>query len=192
MKNILLKLGHPRKDSFNAALMEAYKQAAIQSGYTVEEIFVSDLKLNLNEVVNYKNPVPDSPEIAECKLKISRANHLVFFHPLWWGGVPAVMKDFIDKTFTPGFAFKYRKDSVWWDKLLTGKTARIVCTADQPYFYYRWINGKPAINQLKKMTLEFCGIKPVKVSWIAPIKRSSEEQKLKRIESMVALGQKGA
>lgn len=48
---------------------------------------------------------------------------MVWFHPVWWGGLPALTKGFIDRVFTPGFAFKYRENSVWWDKLLSGKTA---------------------------------------------------------------------
>ena len=45
---------------------------------------------------------------------------------------PALMKGFLDRVLLPGFAFKKREGSVWWDKYLTGKTARLICTLDQP------------------------------------------------------------
>ena len=51
-----------------------------------------------------------------------------------------------------------------------GKTAHIITTLDQPSWYYRFVYGRPSINQLKKSTLEFCGVKPVKVTYIGIVK----------------------
>ncbi|MPT33770.1 MAG: flavodoxin family protein, partial [Flavobacterium sp.] len=82
------------------------------------------------------------------------------------------------------------KDSVWWDKLLIGKTVRIMTTLDQPGFYYWLVYGKPSVNQLKKAVLEFCGIKPVKVSYFGSIKTSNAEQRKKWLEKAFRLGQK--
>jgi len=75
----------------------------------------------------------------------------------------AVLKGFIDKVFLPGFAFQYRNGSVWWDKLLKGRSARLIVTMDTPPWYFRWIYGRPGHNAMKKAILEFCGIKPVKI-----------------------------
>jgi len=35
--------------------------------------------------------------------------------------MPALLKGFIDRTFLLNFAFKYRENSPFWDKLLQGK-----------------------------------------------------------------------
>jgi NAD(P)H dehydrogenase (quinone) len=107
----------------------------------------------------------------EFKL-IKWADHLVFVYPTWWGTMPALLKGFIDKVFLPGFGFKYRKDSVWWDKLLTGKSARLIVTMDTPPWYFRWVYGRPSHNAMKKSTLEFCGVKPVKIISIGPVKHA--------------------
>jgi putative NADPH-quinone reductase len=56
-------------------------------------------------------------------------------------------------------------------------TAHILTTLDQPAWYYGLIFGKPSVNQLKKSTLEFCGVKPVKVSYFGPVKSSDEKQR---------------
>ncbi len=95
-------------------------------------------------------------------------------HPVWWGGLPALTKGFIDRLFLPGFAFKYRENSSFWDKLLKGKTAHIINTLDQPGWYYRLVYGRPSVNQLKKSTLEFCGVKPVKVTYFGIVKTASD------------------
>jgi putative NADPH-quinone reductase len=106
------------------------------------------------------------------------------------GGLPAITKGFIDRLFLPGMAFKYKENSVWWDKLLKNKTAHIITTLDQPGWYYWLFYGRPSINQLKKITLEFCGIKPVKVTYVGIIKTSDGPKRMKWLEKIQLLGQK--
>ena len=170
MQNILIINGHPNKDSFNFAIVNAYKKGAISRGAVVKEIIIADLKFNPNLQFGYQQRIELEPDLIIAWEKIKWADHLVWVHPVWWGGLPALTKGFIDRVFLPGFAFKYRENSVFWDKLLKGKTAHIITTLDQPSWYYRFVYGRPSINQLKKSTLEFCGVKPVKVTYIGIVK----------------------
>ncbi len=99
-----------------------------------------------------------------------------------------MMKGFIDRLFLPGLAFQYRQNSIYWDKLLKGKTAHIITTIDQPSWYYWLTYGRPSVNQLKKSTLEFCGIKPVKVSYFGIVKSSESDIRKKWINKVEQLG----
>ncbi|VXB80769.1 MULTISPECIES: NAD(P)H-dependent oxidoreductase [Chryseobacterium] len=190
MKKIALINGHPNNESFNFALAEAYKNGAENSGAEIKEIIIRDLNFNPNLEFGYQKRMDLEPDLIKAWEIIQWADHLVWVHPVWWGGLPAVTKGFIDRLFIPGLAFKYRENSVWWDKLLTGKTAHIITTLDQPSWYYRIFYGRPSINQLKKSTLEFCGIKPVKVTYIGIIKNAKEEQRKKWIEKVYSQGEK--
>lgn len=190
MKKIALINGHPNQESFNFALVEAYKKGAENSGAEIKEIIIRDLDFNPNLEFGYQKRIDLEPDLIKAWEIIQWADHLVWIHPVWWGGLPAITKGFIDRLFLPGLAFKYRENSVWWDKLLTGKTAHIITTLDQPSWYYRIFYGRPSINQLKKSTLEFCGIKPVKVTYIGIIKNAKEEQRKKWIEKVYSLGEK--
>ena len=187
MKKILLINGHPNKNSFNAALVEAYKKGASKKQVEIKEIIISELNFNPNLEFGYQKRMELEPDLIDAQEKITWADHLVWIHPVWWGGLPALLKGFIDRVFLPGFAFKYRENSVWWDKLLTGKTAHIITTLDQPGWYYSLMYGKPSVNQLKKSTLQFCGIKPVKVTYVGIVKDSTDTQRkawLSKIEIM--------
>ena len=190
MKKIALINGHPNHESFNFVLAEAYKKGAENSGAEIKEIIIRDLDFNPNLQFGYQKRMDLEPDLLKAWEIIQWADHLVWVHPVWWGGLPAITKGFIDRLFLPGLAFKYRENSVWWDKILTGKTAHIITTIDQPGWYYRMFYGRPSINQLKKSTLEFCGVKPVKVTYIGIIKNSKEEQRQKWIEKVYSLGQK--
>lgn len=188
MKKILIINGHPNPESFNFGIAESYKSGAIASGAQIETITIAALKFNPNLQFGYQKRTELEPDLLESWEKIKRADHLIWIHPVWWGGLPAITKGFIDRLFLPGMAFQYRENSVWWDKLLKGKTAHIITTLDQPGWYYRLFFGRPSINQLKKSTLEFCGVKPVKVSYIGIIKGSEEKQRKKWLEKVYNFG----
>jgi len=188
MKNILIINGHPNKDSINFALAEAYCKGAEDSGANVSLIHIAELVFNPNLAFGYRQRTELEPDLLLSLEKIKTADHLVWIHPVWWGGMPAIMKGFIDRLFLPGIAFQYRENSVWWDKLLKGKTARIITTLDQPSWYYRLFFGRPSVNQLKKSVLQFCGVKPVKVSYIGIVKKSTENQRLEWLNEAFILG----
>ena len=172
MKKVLIINGHPDKQSFNFALAAAYKQGALTAGAEVQEIVIADLKFDPNLQFGYNKRTELEPDLLLAWEKIKWAEHLVWVHPVWWGGFPAIMKGFIDRLFLPGFVFQYRKNSVWWDKLLSGKTARIITTLDQPGWYYWLVTGRPSVNQLRRSILEFCGVKPVGLTYVGPVRKS--------------------
>lgn len=189
MKKILVINAHPNAESFNHALVEAYISGAKKAGAEVKTLTIAELNFNPSLQFGYQKRMELEPDLIHAQELILWAEHLVWIHPVWWGGLPAVAKGFIDRVFLPGFAFKYRENSVWWDKLLAGRTARIITTLDQPSFYYRLAFGRPSVNQLKKSTLQFCGIKPVKVTYVGPIRLSKEEFRVKMIQKITTLGE---
>ncbi len=188
MKKILIINGHPNKDSFNAAISAEYKKGALKSGADIDEIAISDLEFNPNLAFGYQKRRELEPDLQLAWEKIKYADHLVWVHPVWWGGLPAITKGFIDRLFLQGLVFQYRENSVWWDKLLKGKSAHIITTLDQPGWFYRFSFGRPSVNQLKKSTLEFCGVKPVKVSYIGTVRNSSIEMRMNWLSKVEKLG----
>jgi putative NADPH-quinone reductase len=190
MKKIAIINGHPNQDSFNFGIAEAYKTGALETGAEVKEIVIRELKFNPNLQFGYQKRMELEPDLMKAWEIIQWADHLVWVHPVWWGGFPALMKGFIDRLFLPGLAYKYRENSVWWDKLLKGKTAHIITTLDQPGWYYRLFFGRPSVNQLKKSILEYCGVKPVKLTYIGIIRNSKDEQRVQWLRKVKELGKK--
>ncbi|MCW5516937.1 NAD(P)H-dependent oxidoreductase [Muriicola sp. Z0-33] len=185
---ILIINGHPDEKSYNYGISEAYKKGAQKSGAEVQEIRIRELEFNLNLQFGYRKKTPLEPDLIEAQHLIKWANHLVWVYPVWWASIPALMKGFIDRVFQPGFAFKKRENSVWWDKYLTGKTAHLICTLDQPSWYYKWINRSPSHTAMKRLTLQFVGIKKVKITAIGPLRLSKENYRKKWIEKIEQLG----
>ncbi len=186
---ILLINGHPDAESYNSALAEAYRRGAQTTGAEIREIRVRELDFNINLQFGYRRRTDLEPDLLEAQALIRWAEHLVWIYPVWWGSQPALLKGFIDRVFLPGFAFQKRENSLWWDKLLTGKSARIICTLDQPAWYYRLIYRQPSHHAMKKLTLEFCGIKPVRITTIGPIRLSKADFRAYWVRKIERLGE---
>jgi putative NADPH-quinone reductase len=115
-------------------------------------------------------------------------------YPTWWAGLPALLGLFFEMVFSPGFSFKYHnrmgKKVVGWDKLLKGKSARIISTMDAPTWYYKWIIGDPGGKIMRKGILGFSGISPVKTTYFGSVKLSTEKQRADWLEAVRNLSQK--
>jgi NAD(P)H dehydrogenase (quinone) len=189
MKKILIINGNPDKESFCNELALSYKRGVENSGTNCTLINLIDLSFDPILHYGYRQRTELEPDLLKLQAEIIKADHLVFVYPTWWGTYPALLKGFIDRVFLPKFAFKYRENSLFWDKLLIGKSARLIVTMDSPKWYYSLIFKKPGHNSMKKGVLEFCGIKPVKITSLGPIKSSDEKKRQKWIKQIEKLGQ---
>ena len=187
-KKVLIINGHASKDSLNYALAEAYKKGAETNNVDVKLINIADLNFE-PFMKGFKKEIEPEPDIQKAQELISWANHLVWVYPTWWATMPAIMKAFIEQTFLPDFAFKYKKSKkiVKWDKYLIGKSARIISTMDSPPWYYKLFIGDPGYKTIKDI-MNFCGIKPVKRTYFGSVKLSNDKQIKQWIKKAEELG----
>ncbi|CAD5109314.1 NAD(P)H-dependent oxidoreductase [Zestomonas carbonaria] len=189
-KRILMILGTPKTDSLCHALGEAYAQGARREGHVVRQLKLGELQFDPVLRGGYDHNQNLEPDLLEAQRQIHWAEHLVFVYPVWWGGLPALLKGFFDRVFLPGFAFRYRDHgrSQLWDKLLTGRTADLLVTLDTPRWYFRWIYGAPAHRQMVRTILGFCGIKTQRLTEFSPVRPSSEAQRQNWLRHAEQLG----
>ena len=189
-KNILIFCAHPDKNSFALALAQKYYEGATTKTDLVKLYNLAELDFDLNLTRDKKYGQPVEPVLQQIQAEILDADHLVFVYPNWWATFPAILKGFIDRVFTKGYAYDFIGNNPIRKPLLTGKTAHIMVTMDSPLWYYRWIIGAPGHKAMKKATLEYCGIKPVKFTNFSPMKNTSVERRNKYLKKAYKLGQK--
>ena len=192
MKKILIINGHPDKESFCFALAKKYKEGADLAAADCKLVHLADLDFNPVLTYGYRRISELEPDLIIMQQEILAADHLVLLYPNWWSTFPALLKGFIDRVFLPGFAFKYREGSPFWDKLLKGKTARLIVTMDTPKWYYWLINKNAGHHAMKIGVLAFCGIKPVKITSFAPLKSSTDKTRKKWLDEVGELGRRQA
>ena len=188
MKKTLIINGHPDKESFCFALAESYKKGADSAGADCKSVHLIDLEFNPILTFGYRKISELEPDLVKMQEEILAADHLVLVYPNWWATFPALLKGFLDRVLVPDFAFKYHENSPFWDKLLAGKTARMIVTMDTPKWYYFLMNKNAGHNAMKIGVLEFCGIKPVNITSFAPVKSSEEAKRKKWLAEVEELG----
>ncbi len=173
---IFIWVGHPNDNSLSHGLADAYQRGAEAAGAEVRRMNLNDMQFDLDLTYGYKQRKDHEPCLTAFLENIAWADTLAWFHPLWWGGMPAKMQAVIDRTFLPGIAFDYHDDDPWWDKLFEGRRADVFVNADTPGFFIKWMYGNPHKHRITKQILEFTGIKVKSYSHFAQAKTASEKK----------------
>lgn len=190
MKKILIINGHPNTESFNHSLAAAYLQGAQDSNAEVAVINIAALDFDPNLRFGYRKRTSLEPDLERAIAMLKAAEHLVWFFPTWWASYPAIMKGFIDRTFLPGITFETQQKSPFPKPLLKGKSARVIITSDTPKWYDFLYMKRPVRHQFNKGVLAFCGVSPIKTTYISVIKNSNEKQRASWLDQVYALGKK--
>ncbi|QDF96681.1 NADPH:quinone reductase [Azoarcus sp. DD4] len=176
-KRILVILGHPSHESLCGALTDAYAEAAQAAGHEVTLLRLGELDFDPSLHEGYNRIQALEADLVKVQAAIRWAEHIAFVFPVWWGSVPAVLKGMLDRVFLPGFAFQYRTGALFPEPLLKGRSADLVVSMDTPPWYFRWIYRMPAVHQMRKTTLEFCGIRPVRTLLLGPVKGAAPQRR---------------
>ncbi|MBE3595395.1 MAG: NAD(P)H-dependent oxidoreductase [Candidatus Carbobacillus altaicus] len=171
---VLIIYTHPNPKSFNAAILKEVERVLHEAGHTYAVINL--YKDNFDPVLVYNDKIRRSdlknhPETAHYRELVRQADHLIFIYPVWWYGVPAILKGFFDRVFVSGFAYRY--DGMVPKGLLKRKSAWVVYTIDSPGWYIRLVRRSAEWIVIRDAVLKFCGIRKVKRFMFAGVKRSS-------------------
>lgn len=128
--NILAVYAHPSPKSFNRAILNAVVEEAKHKGHeiTVRDLYgerFQPVLTNDDFVAFSRGEIPDDVKAEQDALR--RADVVIIIHPIWWFGLPAIIKGWIDRVFSYGFAYSH--DSKGVKPLLAGKKAVIINTA---------------------------------------------------------------
>ena len=104
----LIVYAHPNPKSFNHAILEATQERLTHLGKThnTRDLYAIGFEpvLSAQDFTafgQHKTP----PDIAQEQDHIKEAKTIIFIHPVWWFGMPAILKGYIDRVFSRGFAY---------------------------------------------------------------------------------------
>jgi NAD(P)H dehydrogenase (quinone) len=163
MKHLVIYC-HPNKKSFCNAILEklVFELESVQAEVKVRDLYAMDFNpvLTTGDLVAMKNG-SSLPDVKEEQSLINWADVITLIYPIWWTGMPAQLKGYIDRVFSFGFAYSASEDGV--TGLLTSKKVNIVNTMGTGEDIYR---GSGMIYSMKQTTdqgiFEFCGMEVVK------------------------------
>jgi putative NADPH-quinone reductase len=188
---ILVIQAHPDAGHghFGDALAEGYTDAAAEAGLEVRTITLNQLEFGLiDSAATWRAPeVP--ADIERAQNEIRWCSPMVFFYPLWLGDMPALLKGFLEQVLRPDFAFS-EPEGKMPEKLLTGRSARLVVTMGMPAFFYRTFYRAHSVKNFRRNILLFSGIKPVRTSLVGMVE-GSDRHRQKWLDRMAKMGRAG-
>lgn len=193
MANIFLLLGNPDSAGLCGALAEAYEQGAREGRHEMRRMNIGDMRFDPVLHKGYRERQELEPDLLEFQKNIAWADVFVIVHPVWWVGMPALLKGIFDRAWLPGSAFRYIKTkeggrTIFWHRLYRGKRARIIMTSGTAPLLVRFLPGNVAA-QLKWGILWFSGFS-TRVTWFGPAEHPAHDQREKWIRKVHRLGYK--
>lgn len=180
--NVLIIFTHPDPKSFNAEILKQV-QTNLSKAHTVKtlDLYAEHFDPVLRFDENHRRRDLDKlEETKKYRDLITWANHIIFIFPVWWSGMPAVLKGFIDRVFVAGFAYSYKK--VGLAGHLQGKSAWIITTHNTPAFVTPFVQDYGKV--LKNQILKPCGIAPVTLTELTKVEKISDNERRQFLEEV--------
>lgn len=111
--HVLSVIAHPKQDSFSHAVLDRFAGGVEAAGHSHE---TADLyREGFNPVMSARDmeqfegvPMPD--DVLAEQARVERADALCLIFPIWWYGMPAMMKGWLDRVWSAGWAYEWRHD----------------------------------------------------------------------------------
>lgn len=165
-----LVVAHPNPEAFTHHLAERAHSGLEVAGHDVTTIdlaadgFRAAMTPDERRAYHSETPIVD-PQIARYAQIVTGVDALVFVYPTWWGGLPAILKGFLDRVMVPGVGFRFDERT---GKVKPGLTnvRRIVgvSTYGSPRWYVAAMtdNGRRSLTRNLRLS---CGIR-ARTTWV--------------------------
>jgi NAD(P)H dehydrogenase (quinone) len=185
----LIIYAHPNPKSFNHAILERLQKTLKDAGrsYEVRDLYA----LKFNPALSRKElelmPQGKAPkEIKEEQQHIKDADVVVFIYPIWWSAMPAILKGYIDRVFSEGFAFAIDGDRL--KGLLGGKKAIVINTTGAPRDVLVGAGGEDAMRAMvDHAILEFCEMEVVAHKYLYAVPDADEAARMQMLDEVAGL-----
>jgi NAD(P)H dehydrogenase (quinone) len=189
MKHLVV-FAHPNQESFCKGIVDTIELISEKKG---DNIVIRDLyKFGFDPILKPSDFVGmqsgNIPEDIGAEQEfIKWADVITFVYPVWWVGLPAMLKGYVDRVFSYGFAYESVDGAP--RGLLNGKKAVLFCTTGSPNEVYDQ-NGMH--NSMKQITdvgiFNFSGIEVISHTFFGAVPYVPEETRaeyLKEVEQII-------
>jgi NAD(P)H dehydrogenase (quinone) len=186
---IFILLGHTDAATLSGALADCYEAHARAAGHELRRQNIGEMHFDPILHEGYKSIQNLEPDLETFRENIKWAEHIVIVYPTWWSSMPAMLKGLFDRAWLPHFAFTFADHGLTWTKLLKGKTARIITSANTSPWLLHFMYGPPTVV-LELALLRFSGIRAHSTVF-GPSERASDPIRARWFRKVEQLGRKG-
>jgi NAD(P)H dehydrogenase (quinone) len=135
---VLVLYAHPLADSFAAALHRAVVEALTACGHEVDDCDLYaigfDPVMTAAERRAHNTANPDLSAVAGHVERLRAADAIVLCFPVWWYGMPAILKGYFDRVWVNGVGFHLHTGGKMDPGLHRLQKLWVVCTSGAPWW----------------------------------------------------------
>ncbi|MGA8400891.1 MAG: NAD(P)H-dependent oxidoreductase [Stellaceae bacterium] len=144
---VLVIYAHPLADSFAGALHCAVIEALGEAGHEVDDCDLYamgfDPVMTAAERRAHNTPHPDASAVEHHVERLRAADALVLCFPVWWYGMPAILKGYFDRVWVNGVAFHLHAGGKIEPGLHRLRKLWVVCTYGAPWWLIKLLLRDP-------------------------------------------------
>ena len=190
--NTLIIYANYKEESFTASVRDTLAEIFHKNK---NEVVIRDLyEIKFNPVLSKSDLVSIDKgifpvDIMQEQKYISRADLICFVYPIWWSGMPAILKGYIERVFAENFAFEY-DDKGNPVPLLTGKKVMLFNTTGSKIIF-RDENFKDALDVITEDCIfKFCGIEIVENKYFEAVALVPEKVRKEYMQQVIDIASK--
>lgn len=186
MKHLII-VAHPNPDSFTMAMVHQTHQQLLAKGDScqVRDLYAMgfDPVLSAEDLVGFKHDqIKD--DIAQEQRYLLEADMISFFYPLWWGGAPAILRGYIDRVFSYGFAYQYGPKGMC-PNLLEGKRAIMITPMGAPLGAMQASGMIEAMRMTMDVSIcESCGLDLIEHRYLGSVVSTDDTIRARYLEEL--------
>lgn len=186
---VLALFAHPVRRSFTGVLLDRFAEGLAEAGHAIE---VADLYregftafFKPEDYAQFSGgAMPE--EVRREQARVDRADGLAFIFPVWWWSFPAILKNYIDRVFSEGWAYHFTVERS--EGMLKDRPTLLLCSAATRRRTYAKYGYDAAMTaQIDTGILGYCGIKDVRKYLFYEVD-TSPELRARYLEEARALG----
>lgn len=193
-RRVLVVFAHPSHESLNGAVLARAVDGLRRGGHDVRlrDLYAEefDPRLTLAEKRGHLDAPATKPQLTRDFDDLQWCDTLVFVHPTWWGGQPAILKGWFDRAFAAGVAFTLPPGATNIRPALTNVRRIVSITTHGSPWHVNAVQGVPGRRIVNRGLRAVCH--PLcRTSWVAlyavdRVSHGRRDRFLRRVERRVA------
>jgi NAD(P)H dehydrogenase (quinone) len=171
---VLIVYAHPNPESFNHAILT---KGLAQGGHSADVVGLYgigfDPNVGLEDFVQFSGGRLPAEVVAQQE-KVARADGIAVIHPMWGWSFPAILKGWMDRVFSFGFAYTASEEGI--QGLLDERKTLVISTTGLPAGYYQTMGYMDAFVTMTNGIFNVCGITSIEYACFYGVQAAGSRQ----------------
>lgn len=165
---VLTVISHPDPNAFSYAVLDRFAAGVVSAGHTHEtaDLYREGFNpvMSVRDMQQFEN-VPMPADVQDEQRRIENCDAMCWIFPMWWWGMPAMLKGWLDRVWSAGWAYKSEHDPE--GSLLSSRPLTcLVPTGASIKMINKYGFEEQLDNILRAGVFGYCGMDPIRIHFL--------------------------